>query len=149
MTWETIEIAGKICRIAAADSPVCVLIQPTGEHEQAHLAEEAEQILQNRLAAVPVQPCSGFWKSCCRHCDLSCICRKIYRIFWAATLWRDCSACGQRTRPMLLQQWQLVPLRFGWTAGQNMPHCIVLRHRTSTLVLEPKNTKPETRCCER
>ena len=30
MTWETIEIAGKICRIAAADSPVCVLIQPTG-----------------------------------------------------------------------------------------------------------------------
>ena len=28
MTWETIEIAGKICRIAAADSPACVLIQP-------------------------------------------------------------------------------------------------------------------------
>ena len=75
MTWETIEIAGKICRIAAADSPVCVLIQPTGE--------------------------------------------------------------------------QLVPPQFGWTAGQNMLHCIVLRHRTSTLVLEPKNTKPETRCCER
>ena len=47
MTWETIEIAGKICRIAAADSPVCVLIQPTGEHEQAHLTEEAGQILQH------------------------------------------------------------------------------------------------------
>lgn len=47
MTWETIEIAGKICRTAAADSPVCVLIQPTGEHEQAHLAEEAGQILQH------------------------------------------------------------------------------------------------------
>ena len=47
MTWETIEIAGKIFRIAAADSPVCVLIQPTGEHEQAHLTEEAGQILQH------------------------------------------------------------------------------------------------------
>ena len=47
MTWETIEIAGKICRIAAADSPACVLIQPTGEHEQAHLTEEAGQILQH------------------------------------------------------------------------------------------------------
>ena len=49
MTWETIEIAGKICRIAAADSPACVLIQPTGEHEQAHLTEEAGQILQHAL----------------------------------------------------------------------------------------------------
>ena len=135
MTWETIEIAGKICRIAAADSPVCVLIQPTGEHEQAHLTEEAGQILQHAscealFVSFPIadwdqelspwharqafgEESFGSGAGATLHCDLSCICRKIYRIFWAATLWRDCSACGQRTRPMSLRQWQLVPPQFG------------------------------------
>lgn len=181
MTWETIEIAGKIFRIAAADSPVCVLIQPTGEHEQAHLTEEAGQILQHASCEAlfvsfpiadwdqelsPWHARQAFGEESFGSgagATLQWILEKLlpalrsqlhlpenipyilggYSLAGLFSLW------AAYTRPMSLRQWQLVPPQFGWTAGQNMPHCIVLRHRTSTLVLEPKNTKPETRCCER
>ena len=143
MTWETIEIAGKICRIAAADSPVCVLIQPTGEHEQAHLTEEAGQILQHASCEAlfvsfpiadwdqelsPWHARQAFGEESFGSgagATLQWILEKLLPALRSQLHLPENipyilggyslagSACGQRTRPMLLRQWQLVPPQFG------------------------------------
>ena len=47
MSQVATDLAGKHCTIFSADAPACVLIQPTGTHELAGLAEEAAQIQQH------------------------------------------------------------------------------------------------------
>lgn len=47
MSQVATDLAGKHCTIFSADAPACVLIQPTGAHELAGLAEEAAQIQQH------------------------------------------------------------------------------------------------------
>lgn len=175
MSQVATDLAGKHCTIFSADAPACVLIQPTGAHELAGLAEEAAQIQQHApcdvtLVSFPVTDWNPVScprgaqdrrsaanlsaetpeKRCggfWRNCCRRSLCRKPCRVCWAVILWRDYLASGQPTRRMPFGQWLPAPPPCGSMTGTPTSQRMSQRLPTSTSALATRNTRPEIRCC--